>query len=79
MATSADRMTAILPPTEDATVIYKALKDVKKMLRQGQPFLTPREVRKLIYKLAVDVHDLARSANQTEWGKGVKVSTIEQE
>ena len=59
MATSADRMTAILPPTEDATVIYKALKDVKKMLMDNGQDLTPQEVLKMIYKLAEDVHDLS--------------------
>ena len=78
MATSADRMTAILPPTEDATVIYKAPKDVKKMLMDNGQDLTPQEVLKMIYKLAEDVHDLARSVNQSEWGKSVTVSTIDQ-
>ena len=72
-------MTAILPPTGDATVIYKALKDVKKMLMDNGQDLTPQEVLKMIYKLAEDVHDhLARSVNQSEWGKSVTVSTIDQ-
>lgn len=71
-------MTAILPPKDqDAIIIYEKYKDVKTMLMQeGAP--TIKEALKMIYKLAVDVYDLARTVNQTEWGNGVTVSTIEQ-
>ena len=79
MSLPADEMTAIPPPTEDATVIYKSLKDVKKMLMDNGQDRTPQDALKMIYKLAVDVHDPARIVHQTEWGKGVTVSTIEQE
>ena len=54
------------------------LKDVKKILMDNGQDLTPQEVRKVIYKLAEDVHDLARSVSQSEWGKSVTVSTIDQ-